>query len=68
MKYIVRVKVLASRACARAARKGQTTVEYLLMLAVIVGMAMTFSVIFYKHMLKLFYIMVGMTIGAGTPS
>lgn len=53
---------------ARYARKGQTVVEYLLMLAVAVGMALTFGTIFYKNILKLFYIMVGITIGAGEPT
>lgn len=52
---------------ARYARKGQTVVEYMLMLAVAVGMALTFGTIFYKNILKLFYIMVGITIGAGEP-
>ena len=49
-------------------RKGQTTVEYLLMLAVVVGMALTLGIIFYKHILGLFYTMVGMVLGAGEPT
>lgn len=53
---------------ARYARKGQTVVEYMLMLAVAVGMALTFGSLFYKNILKLFYIMVGITVGAGEPT
>ena len=62
-----RVKISIARIRARYARKGQTVVEYMLMLAVAVGMALTFGTIFYKNILKLFYIMVGITIGAGEP-
>ena len=49
-------------------RRGQTTVEYLLMLSVIVGMTLTMGIIFYKHILGLFYTMVGLVLGAGEPT
>lgn len=66
MIYADFAKVLIRRVC--AGRKGQTTVEYLLMLAVVVGMTLAFGLIFYKHMLKLFYIMVGLSVGGVTPT
>ena len=49
-------------------RKGQTTVEYLLMLAVVVGMALIMGVLFHKRILGGLFTMVGMVIGAGKPS
>lgn len=49
-------------------RKGQTVVEYLLMLAVAVGMALTIGVLFYKRIIGGLFTLVGMVIGAGTPA
>lgn len=54
--------------CPPAARRpGQTTVEYLLMLAVVAGMAAMMAVLFHKRILGGIFTMVGMIIGAGTP-
>jgi len=49
-------------------RRGQTTVEYLLMLAVVVGMALIMGILFHKKILGGMFTMVGMVIGAGKPS
>jgi hypothetical protein len=51
----------------RRPRRGQTTVEYLLLLAVIVGMTLMMGVLFYRRILGGFFTLVGMIIGAGTP-
>lgn len=48
-------------------RKGQTTVEYLLMLAVVAGMAALLAILFHRRILGGIFTMVGMIIGAGTP-
>ncbi|MBI4801238.1 MAG: class III signal peptide-containing protein [Elusimicrobia bacterium] len=64
----LRVVVCGFRSSSSLRRRGQTTVEYLLMLAVVVGMALTLGIIFYKHILGLFYTMVGMVLGAGEPT
>ena len=48
-------------------RSGQTTVEYLLMLAVVAGMASIMAILFHKRILGGIFTMVGMIIGAGTP-
>ncbi|OGR66653.1 MAG: hypothetical protein A2X31_04855 [Elusimicrobia bacterium GWB2_63_22] len=49
-------------------RPGQTTVEYLLMLAVVAGMASIMAVLFHKRILGGIFTMVGMIIGAGKPA
>jgi len=49
-------------------RSGQTTVEYLLMLAVVAGMASIMAVLFHKRILGGIFTMVGMIIGAGKPT
>ncbi len=49
-------------------RSGQTTVEYLLMLAVVAGMASMMAVLFHKRILGGIFTMVGMIIGAGKPT
>lgn len=49
------------------ARRGQTTVEYMLLLAVIVGMTLMMGVLFYRRILGGFFTLVGMIVGAGTP-
>ena len=51
-----------------ARRPGQTTVEYLLMLAVVAGMAAMMGVLFHKKILGGIFTLVGMIIGAGTPT
>lgn len=52
---------------APARRPGQNTVEYLLMLAVVAGMAAMMGVMFHKKILGGLFTMVGMIIGAGAP-
>ena len=49
------------------ARPGQTTVEYLLLLAVVAAMATMMAILFHKRILGGIFTMVGMIIGAGTP-
>jgi hypothetical protein len=48
-------------------RKGQNTVEFLLMLAVVAGMAAMMAGLFHKRILGGLFTLVGMIIGAGTP-
>jgi hypothetical protein len=50
------------------ARRGQTTVEYLLMLAVVVGMTLILAILFHKKILGGMFSLVGMVIGAGKPA
>ncbi len=52
----------------RQRRRGQTTVEYLLMLAVVVGMTLIVGVLFHKKILGGMFSLVGMVIGAGKPA
>lgn len=49
-------------------RKGQTVVEYLLMLATVAAIAIIIGILFYKKILGGFFTLVGMIIGAGTPT
>ena len=49
-------------------RRGQTTVEYLLMLAVVVGLTLILAVLFHKRILGGMFSLVGMVIGAGKPT
>ena len=51
----------------RRSRKGQNTVEYLLMLAVVVGMTLSVGLFFHKKILGGMFTMVGLVIGAGKP-
>ena len=51
----------------RLCRKGQTTVEYLLMLAVVVGLTLMVGIFFHKRILGGMFSLVGMVIGAGKP-
>ena len=53
---------------APARRPGQSTVEYLLMLGVVAGMAAMMGVLFHKKILGGLFTLVGMIIGAGTPT
>ena len=48
-------------------RGGQTTIEYLLIMAVVAGMAAIMGVLFHKRILGGIFTIVGMIIGAGTP-
>lgn len=48
-------------------RRGQATVEYLLLLAVVAAMASMMAVLFHKRILGGLFTLVGMIIGAGTP-
>jgi hypothetical protein len=48
-------------------RSGQTTVEYLLMLAVVSAVAAMMGILFHKRILGGIFTLVGMIIGAGTP-
>jgi len=48
-------------------RPGQTTVEYLLMLAVVASMSVIMAVLFHKRILGGVFTLVGMIIGAGQP-
>jgi len=50
------------------ARRGQTTVEYLLMLAVVVGLTLILAVLFHRRILGGMFSLVGMVIGAGKPT
>lgn len=49
----------------RHRRKGQATVEYLLMLAVVVGVTLAVGGLFYKTILGGLFSVVGMVLGAG---
>jgi|GEM_PF-2027246 len=51
-----------------ARRSGQSTVEYLLMLAVVAAMATMMGVLFHKKILGGVFTMVGLIIGAGQPT
>lgn len=48
-------------------RKAQTTVEYLLLLATIAGATILFFILFYKKIIGIFFTIVGLILGAGTP-
>ena len=79
--YRLDIKALAALACricglpgyapapegSPAWRKGQTVVEYLLMLATIVGATLIFAGLMYRRILGGFFTVIGMVIGAGTP-
>jgi Flp pilus assembly pilin Flp len=47
----------------RSGRKGQTTVEYLLMLAVVVGVALIIGILFHKKLLGGMFTMLGLIVG-----
>lgn len=48
-------------------RKAQTTVEYLLLLATLIGGILIFFMLFYKKIIGIFFTIVGLILGAGTP-
>ena len=49
-------------------RRGQNTVEFLLLLAIVASVAMTMGILFHKKILGGLFTMVGMIIGAGAPA
>ncbi len=49
-------------------RPGQSTVEYLLMLAIVVGMTLAIGILFHKRILGGMFSLVGKVIGAGKPA
>ena len=48
-------------------RKGQTTIECLLMLASVVAAALVLVMLFYRKLLGAVFTIIGLIIGAGTP-
>ncbi|MDA8132789.1 MAG: hypothetical protein M0025_05095 [Elusimicrobia bacterium] len=50
-----------------ARRAGQTTIEYLLLLAIVAGVAAMMAVLFHRRILGGIFTIVGMIIGAGQP-
>jgi hypothetical protein len=50
-----------------AFRKGQNTVEYIMMLAVVASVALAMGMMFHKKILGGIFTLVGMIIGAGQP-
>ncbi|MCX7647475.1 MAG: hypothetical protein ACP5SD_04455 [Elusimicrobiales bacterium] len=48
-------------------RKAQATVEYLLLLATAAGGIIIFFILFYKKIIGVFFTLVGLILGAGTP-
>lgn len=59
---------LARRFNFAAQKSGQVTVEYMLMLAAVVGVALAFGVLFHKKILGGFFTLIGMVIGSGKTS
>jgi|GEM_PF-4213707 len=49
-------------------RAGQVTVEYLMMLAIVAGMALIMVALFHKRLLGGMFTMLGLVIGAGRPT
>ena len=54
--------------CVLKKRKGQGTVEFILMLSVVAGMAVLGGILFHKKLMGAFFTIVGMIIGGGTPT
>ncbi|MEF3279671.1 MAG: hypothetical protein K6357_01715 [Elusimicrobiota bacterium] len=48
-------------------RNAQATVEYLMLLAMIAGGAIMFFILFYRKIIGIFFTIVGLILGAGTP-
>ncbi|MBP7795477.1 MAG: hypothetical protein KA059_01730 [Elusimicrobiales bacterium] len=48
-------------------RKAQATVEYLLLLAMVAGGVIIFFALFYRKIVGVFFTIVGLVLGAGTP-
>ena len=66
-RYAVAVSRLLALPAAARRRPGQATVEYLLLLAVVGGMAAMMAILFHKRILGGIFTLVGMIIGAGQP-
>ena len=49
-------------------RKGQNTVEFLLMLAVVASIALMIGILFHKKIIGALFSLIGMVIGAGKPT
>ncbi len=60
------VKYLPAPAALRF-RRGQNLVEYMLMLAVVVGVTLMLGVAFHRRFLGGFFTLIGMIIGGGAP-
>lgn len=52
----------------RPRRAGQTTIEYLLMLAVVAGLVIIIGILFHRRILGGFFTLIGLVIGAGRPA
>ncbi|MDA8132003.1 MAG: hypothetical protein M0011_10920 [Elusimicrobia bacterium] len=50
-----------------ARRSGQTTIEYLLLLAIVAGVAAMMAILFHRRILGGIFTIVGLIIGAGQP-
>jgi len=48
-------------------RNAQATVEYLLLLAMMAGLVIMFFALFHKKVIGVFFTIVGLILGAGTP-
>ena len=48
-------------------RNSQTTVEYLLLLAMTAGLVIMFIILFHRKAIGMFFTIVGFILGAGTP-
>lgn len=57
---------LSLRPSALKFRRGQNLVEYMLMLAVVVSVALMLGIAFHKKFLGGFFTLIGMIIGGGT--
>jgi hypothetical protein len=48
-------------------RNAQATVEYILLLAMVAGGVVMFFILFYRKVVGIFFTIVGLVLGAGTP-
>jgi hypothetical protein len=48
-------------------RRSQTTIEYLLLLSMTAGLAIMFIIFFHRKAIGMFFTIVGLVLGAGTP-
>ncbi len=66
----IKLRIAISGFCPSAfrLRRGQATVEYLLMLAVVAGMASIMAVLFHRRILGGLFTLVGLIIGSGKPT
>ncbi len=63
--YFFQLWVLPLLRSRRGKQAGQTAIEYLLMLALIAGMAVILGILFNRRLLGGFFSIVGMIIGEG---